>query len=171
MGMTYSFLFTGIFLDWGLGLQSDMILNVKTHRGTIYDDGNTFISTTRLATVGKGIVGCLEHEEETRNRGVYIQDIAISQNKVLEIAKKLDPDAEWELEHADTAEMERVAAEVARRKDPDMASMYGSIFRMYFGGAEYGMPFKKLDNELLGIKGMTESDLEELIKQISTGKE
>ncbi len=168
-GMTYTFLFTGIFLDWGLGLQSGMILDVKTHRGTLYDGGNTVTSTTRLATVGRGIVGCLEHGEETRNRGVYIQDIAISQNKILEIAKKLDPDAQWELTHADTAEMEKTAAEAVRRKDPDMTSMFGSIFRMYFGGEEYGMPFKKLDNELLGIKGMSDAELEQLIRDISLG--
>jgi len=171
VGMTYTLLFTGLFLDWGLGLQTGMILDVKAHSGTLYDGGNTIVSTTRLATVGKGIVGCLEHEEETKNRGVYIQDIAISQNKILEIAKKLDPDAQWDLKHADTAEMEKTAAEAARRKDPDITSMFGSIFRMYFGGEEYGMPFKKLDNELLGIKGMSDSDLEELIKDISTGKD
>jgi hypothetical protein len=37
---------------------------------------------------------------------------------------------------------------------------------MYFGGEEYGMPFKKLDNDLFGIKEMGDMELKALIAKI-----
>lgn len=37
---------------------------------------------------------------------------------------------------------------------------------MYFGGEEYGMPFRKLDNDLLGIKEIGDKELKALIAKI-----
>ena len=37
---------------------------------------------------------------------------------------------------------------------------------MYFGGEQYGMPFQKLDNDLLGIKEMGDEELKGLIAKI-----
>lgn len=127
---------------------------------------------TRLETVARGIVGCLEQEDETKNRGVYIQDVAVSQNKLLAIARKVDPEEgkEWVLEEKDTAEMERVANEVFEKGGTDVMAMAGSVFRMYFGGEQYGMPFQRLDNELLRIEGMGEEELEGLVRDIMNKK-
>ena len=40
------------------------------------------------------------------------------------------------------------------------------ILRVIFGPPEYGGQFTKTDNELLGIKGKSEADLEALFKSI-----
>lgn len=39
---------------------------------------------------------------------------------------------------------------------------------MYFGGEQYGMPFRTLDNELFGIKGMGDEELKALIAEITS---
>ena len=164
-GMTYSLLCTGLFFDWGL--ENGMILGVKNRIGTLYDGGKTVISTTTIATIAKGITGCLLYPEETKNRGVYIQDAAISQNKLVELTNKVNP-GEWDLKEASTVELEKQAAAAYERKDPHPMSMAGSVFRMYFGGEAYGQPFKKLDNELFGIKGMADQEIEAMIRSICT---
>ncbi|MCJ1394561.1 hypothetical protein MMC18_007440 [Xylographa bjoerkii] len=162
-GMTYSLLFSGLFFDWGL--ENGMILGVKNRKGTLYDGGSTVISTTTIASVAKGIIGCLLRPEETKNRGVYIQDAAISQNKLVELTNKVNPGA-WDLKEASTIELENLAMAAFERKDPNPMSMAGSVFRMYFGGELYGQPFKKLDNDLLGIKGMADEEVEMMIRSI-----
>ena len=40
---------------------------------------------------------------------------------------------------------------------------------MYFGGEEYGQPFRELDNELFGIKKMKDEELTGLIARIIKG--
>ena len=164
-GMTYSLLYTGLFFDWGL--ENGMILGVRSRRGTLYDGGKAVFSTTTVATVGKGIAGCLLHPDETKNRGVYIQDAAISQKKLVEMTSKVNPGG-WDLKEASTDELVKQAAAAHERKDPNPMSMVGSIFGMYFGHETYGQLFKKLDNELLGIKGMSDEEIETLIKDICT---
>jgi hypothetical protein len=166
-GMSYSLIFTGPFLDWGL---RGFILDVKNHTGTLYDEGLNAFSTTTIPTIVRAIVGCLQHLKETENRGVYIQDAAISQKKLLEIAQRLNPKKEWQLRYANTEDLERAAMEAVARKDTNMMSLVGAVLRAHFGGEEFGMPFKKLDNELLGIKDMTDDDLEKMIRDVSEEK-
>jgi len=164
-GMTYSLLYTGLFLDWGL--ENGMILGVKSRKGTLYDGGKTVVSFTTIATIAKGIAGCLLHPEETKNRGVYIQDAAVSQLQLVELTNKVNP-GEWDLKEANTIDLEKQAAAAFERKDPNPMSMAGAVFRMYFGGQAYGQPFEKLDNELFGIKGMSDEEIETIIRDICT---
>jgi nucleoside-diphosphate-sugar epimerase len=188
-GMTYSLVFTSLFLDWGL--DNGMVVNVKEGKAKLYDGGDRVVSFTTTTTVAKGIVGCLQHLEETKNRGIYVHDIATSQNHIIELAKQVQPEKEWETETEDTAAMEKQAQEAFLRKD--YANMIGSVsviisnsdrwfqavvvlltdisqvFRMYFGGEEYGQPFRELDNELFGIKTMKDEELTGLIARITKG--
>lgn len=122
-GMTYSLIFTSLFLDWGL--DTGMVINVKEGKAKLYDGGNTIVSFTTTTTTAKAIVGCLQHLEETKNRGVYVQDIATSQNHIIELSKKVQPEKEWATELADTAVMEKEAHEAFLRKD--YANMTGSV--------------------------------------------
>ena len=122
-GMSYSLIFTGLFLDWGL--DTGMVVNVKDGKAKLYDGGDRTVSFTTTTTVAKAIVGCLQHPEETKNRGVYVQDVATSQNHIIEIAKQVHPDKPWALETADTAVMEKEAHEAFLRQD--YANMVGSV--------------------------------------------
>lgn len=125
-GMTYSLIFTGLFLDWGL--DTGMVINVKEGKAKLYDGGDRIVSFTTTTTIAKAIVGCLQHPDETKDRGVYVQDMATSQNHMIKLAKEVHPQMEWTLENADTAVMEKEAHEAFLRKDYANATGSVSVF-------------------------------------------
>jgi uncharacterized protein YbjT (DUF2867 family) len=126
--MSYSLVFTGLFLDWGL--ENGMIVNVREGKATLYDGGDRVVSFTTTGTIAKAIVGCLLRFEETRDRGVYVQDVATSQNRIVELAKVVRPGVEWTLVEADTEVLEREAHEAFLRGD--YANMVGSVSDFIF---------------------------------------
>lgn len=165
---TYTLVVNSVFLDWGL--QKNILLNWKESKPKLFDGGKKVFSTTMLDTVGQAVVGILGHLEETKNRFVYVKDIDISQNQLLEIAKKIDPGKTWEEPIiVDTAELEKKSYESLAKGEVTPPVMMGFLFRAIFGPPEYGGQLTKTDNELLGIKGMTEADVEALLKSLIHG--
>ena len=164
-GFTYTFVSNGAFLDWGL--QMNFVLAWKEGKPTIYDGGDRVFSATALDSVAQAVVGVLEHLEETKNRFVYVKDIDITQNQLLEMAKKIDPAKKWqEPVYTDTAKVEASSNESLKKGEITPPVMYGYLFRAAFGPAEYGGKFAKDDNKLLGVKGKTEAEVEKLFKSI-----
>lgn len=167
-GFTYTLFCNNAFLDWGL--EQNFLLAWKDGKPKLFDGGNTVFSSTALDSVGQGVVGVLSHPDETKNRFVYIKDIDISQNRLLEIAKSVDPTKTWqEPIHASTAELERASNESLAKSQISPPVMYGLLFRALFGPPEYGNRFAKVDNELLGVKGKTEADVEAILRRLIVG--
>ncbi|KAI9743117.1 MAG: hypothetical protein M1818_003412 [Claussenomyces sp. TS43310] len=161
--ITYTLVRNNAFLDWGLKV--GFLFNVAGYKPTIYGDGDKVISATTLASVGQAIVGVLEHPEETKNRAVYVEDLHFSQNQLLDIAKRLTPGKTWEPVYADTVAMEAASNERLAKGLFDAETFLPYILSGIFG-KQYPANFQKLDNELLGIKGKTEADLEALLKPL-----
>lgn len=161
-GMSYTLLFSGGFLELDLG--NFFFVDVPKREATLWDGGDAIVNFTTIGTIGKAIAQILVHSEETKNRTLYISEIATSQKKVIELAKKLHPTKTWNLSYANTEVMEKQAEEAAKRGETDLMSIIGSLVRMYFGGPSYGMPFPKLDNELLGVKEFGEKELENVVR-------
>lgn len=138
---------------------------MKSGKPKIFDGGDQLFSTTTLASVGTGIVGVLSHPEETKNRDIYIQDIAISQNKILEIARKVKPEQAQEPVPVKTADTKAASDAALAKGDFSAAVMIPYLFSSLFAEG-YGNHFPKLDNELLGLKGKTEADVEEIVKSV-----
>ena len=165
---TYTLVCTNAFLDWGL--QMNILLNWKESKPKLFDGGNNLFSATTLDSIGQAVVGVLSHPEETKNRFVYVKDIDISQNQLLEIAKKVDPGKTWEEPiHVDTAELEKSSYESLAKGEFTQPVMVAFLLRAIFGPSEYGGRFTKTDNELLGVKGKTEADVEALLKSLIHG--
>ena len=159
--ISYTIIVNGAFLDWGVMV--GFIANLKGGKNRIYDDGDRPRSMSTLADVGKAVAGVLDHPEETKNRTVYIQSAAVSQNRLIEFAKKKNPSASFDIEPVDTAELEQRSYEALREEGADVTqAMYGfiavSIFREGYGGL-----FRQNDNELLGITGLSDSEIEAVI--------
>jgi uncharacterized protein YbjT (DUF2867 family) len=154
--LTYTFLYNGVFLDWGL-------LDPAGDKTQLVDGGDTIFSATTLASVANAVYGILKHPEETKNRAVYVEDAKISQNKVLELAKRAAPEKPWGVKHVRldelTDEADKKLAEGVFDYPSIMAYLYRSII-----GADNGGSFEKNDNELLGLKGKTEEELFEIVK-------
>jgi uncharacterized protein YbjT (DUF2867 family) len=162
---TYTMVCNGVFLDWGL--QKNILLNWKEGKPKLFDGGDKKFSTTTLASVGQAVVGVLNHPEETKNRFVYVKDIDITQSRLLEIAKKIDPEKKWdEPIHIKTVDLEQSSNESLAKGQINPLVMMGFIFRVLFGPEEYGGQFTTVDNELLGVKGKTEADVEALLRTI-----
>ena len=162
---TYSLVTTGGFLDWGLKM--NFLLNWKDSKPKLYDGGKNVFSSTSLDSVGQAVVGVLTHPEETKNRFVYARDADVSQSQLLDIAKKVDSGKTWEEPAViDTAAIEKSSYESLAKGEITPPVMYGFLFRALFGPAEYGGRFPKDDNELLGIKGKTEADIEGIFKSL-----
>lgn len=160
--ITYTYVVNGPFLDWGIDL--GFLLNWKGDKTTIYNDGNQPFSSSTLATVGKAVVAILSKYEETKNKSVFVKDITITQNRLLEIAKKVAPGKSWNLEYVNTADIKKDSDEKLAKGEVSQAVMVSYIMVAIFT-TEYGSAFEKDDNELLGISGVTEADVEEIWKK------
>ena len=161
---TYTLVCNNVFLDWGL--EKNFLLNWKDSKPKLFDGGKNVFSATTLDSIGQAVVGVLTHPEETKNRFVHVKDIDISQERLLAIAKKVSgPGKTWEEPTlVNTAELEKSAYESLAKGEFTPQVMYGQLFRVIFGPPEYGGRFAETDNELLGIKGKTEADVEALLK-------
>lgn len=149
---TYTLVCNNAFLDWGL--QKNLLLNWKDSKPKLFDGGKNVFSATTLDSIGQAVVGVLSHPEETKNRFVYVKDIDISQNQLLEIAKKVDPGKTWEEPVlVDTAELVKSSYESLAKGEVTPPAMTAFLLRVMFGPAEYGGRFTQTDNELLGNKG------------------
>ncbi|KAF9890001.1 hypothetical protein FE257_006681 [Aspergillus nanangensis] len=159
---SYTFMFNGAFLDWGI--QVGFLMNAKHHTATLYDGGNEPFSATRLSTVGKAVVGILKNLEVTKNRGVYFHDAVVTQNDLIAIARKMDPQ-EWMTTFASTAQIEAAGYEELGKEVPDISTaMLGFIARAVWGEG-YGGDFTgRVDNELLGLPVLTKTEVEEAVK-------
>jgi hypothetical protein len=161
--MTYTYFRNGIFLDWGL--EMSFFFDLKTGHANLYDGGDQLFSTTSLPTVGKGVVSVLTHYEETKNRGVYIHDIAISQKRLVQLAKKVKPELAWTSEPASTAKLAAKSDAALAMGDYNFGNMIPYLYQSIWAEG-YGGYYQKTDNELLGIPVMTEDDVVAVIKKV-----
>jgi hypothetical protein len=162
-GMTYTTVVNGPFLDWGINV--GFLINLNDGKPKLYDGGNTVFSSTTLASVGQAVVGVLSHYEETKNKRVFVRDIDISQNQLLDLAKKIAPEKKWEPIVVDTAAIEKASNEALAKGEVTMQVMYGYLMRGIFGEG-YGSKMETDDNKLLGIAGKTEADVEAMLKPL-----
>ena len=160
--ITYTFVVNSGFLDWGL--EHSFLLNWKGGKPEIYDSGNQLFSATTLESVGQAVVGVLSHPAETKNRQVNVQSIQVSQNKLLEIAKKVDPARKWEPVAVSTKDVESSTSESLSKGDYSMGVMYDQIKLSIFAEG-YGQPLED-ENELLGITKKTDADIVAIWKKL-----
>ena len=163
-GFTYTNIRNGAFLDWGI--EQNFLVDLKSGKPRIYDSGNQLFSSTSLASIGLAVVGVLSHVEETKNRSVYVQDLTTSQNRILEIARKVAPQLKHEPVHVDTDELLKDLNEKTAKGDYSLGTLYQflhpSLLKEGYGGL-----MEKTDNELLGIPGdKTDADIEAILRKV-----
>jgi nucleoside-diphosphate-sugar epimerase len=160
---TWTAIANGMFLDWGL--EMGVIVDPARHAAILYNGGDIPFSATTLADVAKAVIGVISNQEQTANRLVYVHSALVTQNQLVQCAKREDK-IEWdilektteavkldsfkELEKGDTADIE--------------AAMLGFCVTAMFD-AQYGCDFSsKLDNELLGVREMNEVEIRRLVE-------
>lgn len=161
--LTYTLVYNNAFLDWGL--EHDFILRISDAKPVIIDGGDLPFSATTLGSVADAVVGILTRPEETKNRSVRIHDIVTSQNQLLALAKKVAPGKSWEVVPVKLDDL-TVAADARLAKgiyDVETFAPYLSRATLDPG---FGGKFDTTDNELLGVKGVSEDEVTQILKKI-----
>ncbi|KAL9084902.1 MAG: hypothetical protein Q9165_007855 [Trypethelium subeluteriae] len=157
--ITYTLMMTGPFLDWCMG--TTLIVDLKGGVTPVFEGGNQEASMTTLPDIGRAVAGVLKHPKETENRSVFTQSASLTQNRVLAIASKVTG-KKYETKPANSAELEKDARE--RVAKGDMSAMFDFLKRAIWGeGFGGNVPRSKLDNDLVGVKELTEKQLEDVI--------
>ncbi|KAI2602056.1 putative oxidoreductase CipA-like protein [Hypoxylon sp. NC1633] len=159
--LTYSFISNGPFLD--LGLHMPFIVDLKGRSAILYNGGDRPFSTTLIPDVAKAVSGVLKHPEETKNRNVFVHSALLTQNKVLELSKKLFGSEGWQTTTTETdALLKKANADLEEGK----VDRFGFIASIVWGEG-YGSIFEKVDNELLGIKELDDEGLKNLLASVA----
>ncbi|KAI5863711.1 NAD(P)-binding protein [Durotheca rogersii] len=161
--LTYTIILNGPFLDWGIRV--GFLANVKERTIDLADGGNRKASASTLATVAKAVEGVLKNPEQTKNRAVYVQDTAISQKELEERLKKATGTTEWTETVSSVEEGVKQGWEEAKKAQPDPWVLFGTTVKAAIWGDGYGGHFQKLDNDLFGIKELTEAELQAVIEK------
>ena len=163
-GMTYSLICNGPFLDWGITV--GFIMNLKPKNITLFDGGNRLFSTTSLPTIAKAVTGVLTHLEETKNRAVYVQDTATTLKKLAAMGEKATG-GNWEQSVVAVDEMLEQAWAELKKDKPNPEVFVFNFLKASIWGEGHGGHFEKLDNELLGLKQMSDAELQKLVNSLA----
>ncbi len=160
--LTYTTVYNGAFFDWGI--KHNFLLNGSEGKASLIDDGEYIFSATTLPSIADGVIGILSHPEETKNRAVYIHNAVLSQNQLLSLAKKANPNKSWEVTHVKLSELTKESDERLAKGLYDLQTFGPYIIRAIFDPAYGGNYTGFTDNELLGVKEFNEAELLEIVK-------
>ena len=134
----------GPFLDFGLN-HGFLGPDLRKKQITYLDGGIANSSTTTLATVAKFVVGVLMKLEETKNRAVYVQDVALTLKDLFRLSKQALGEKGWiELDGGTTEDKEKLSYEKLAEGQKDMGVFLGFLMSAIFREG-YGGHFQQLD--------------------------
>ena len=157
---SYTFLFTGPFLDWGL--KTGFLLKLAGPSIEIYGGGDRKVSTTTLSGVGKAVSGILNDLNATKNQALFVREADITQNQLLKLAGK-----KVTVEHVSTVDLERKAYKELGKPNPNVFFLIVSFIKRCIFGEGYGGHFSKedLSNDSLGIKTLSDGELQAIVSK------
>ncbi|KAJ5966329.1 hypothetical protein N7481_013043 [Penicillium waksmanii] len=175
LGMQWITVCCGFWYDYSLaGGDARFGFDLNKRSLTLYDDGNTKVSTSMLSQVGRAVAKVLSlnelpEEENDKsltlstflNKGVYIKSFAVSQNDIFESVKRVTgtTDADWTITHEDTKK--RYEDGLAQVKKGNMAGFAKLLYaRSFYPDASSDLSYR-VQNELLGLP---EENLDESTK-------
>ncbi|KAI1296351.1 hypothetical protein F5Y03DRAFT_295698 [Xylaria venustula] len=159
--ISYTHIYTGPFFDWGL--KAGLFLNASEKTITLYDGGERRFSTTTLETVGKAVVGVLRKPDETKNRGIYVQDAAPTLKQIKAVAEKVTG-TPWQSKVVSVEnDLLPPVEDELKKESPDHGKIVFPLIVASISGEGYGSHFQKLDNELLGLGQFTDADIEAVV--------
>ncbi|CAG8286403.1 unnamed protein product [Penicillium salamii] len=155
----YTLFAVGPFLEFVMSMP--FLADLQTQEVKLYDDGQHPFSSTSISSVGRAVSGALRNAEATKNRLVTVHDVVLAQSKVLSLAKKYSgPEAQWIINPVSSAaEFESTLGSI-EKNGLDLFNTLALLKAALFGG-KYDTKFESLDNELIDLPILSESQLEE----------
>jgi uncharacterized protein YbjT (DUF2867 family) len=160
---TYTFVFNNAFLDWGI--DRGFLIDLKNKKADIYDGGDVPFTSTPIPMVAKAVAAVLQHPEETKNAEIRVHGARLTQNKFLELAKRVVGEDGWQISETTTKDLEQQSYENLK-KDPSAFMGWAiGMLKVAIHAPGFGGDFSSNnDNKFLGLKEMSESEVEELIR-------
>ncbi|KAM0478951.1 hypothetical protein ACHAPX_004929 [Trichoderma viride] len=161
-GLSYTFLYTGPFLEWAL--LKGFFLNPDNADAHVWNGGDIPIGTTRLSDVGLAIVNTLLRPFETENRHLYVASRVTTQNEILAAVREMHPEIKFSIVPRDLESSLAAAWEAAksgRSGEPGFIRDFLSVC-LYKFHREYKVDDQR-DNDLLGIKTLSEEEFKQVI--------
>lgn len=166
--ITYTTVSNGAFLDWILRTGA-MKIDVFHKKVQYLNDGALPFAWTKLSSVGDAVVNVLRKAEQTENRSFYISSVFMSQKSMVDLAKKTLGDEDWEETKLDMDQKLKEATESMKTGNVSMDAIIDMI--LWSAGTVYAPRWEQLqDNELLGVKRMTDEEVCKLIRDIAAEK-
>ena len=160
--MTYTYIYTNVLMDWSL--EAGILLDLCNAKACLYDGGNKQVSMCTMPAVGKAVVGVLLNYEATMNRAIYVHEAVISQKALLSYAMKVTPHLQWRHERANLEDLQD-GRQRKQTRSSDLSTFHVGAMKAAFSEG-FGNSFDVVDNKLLGIEMMSESDLMSLIRSL-----
>lgn len=165
LGMQWITVCCGFWYDYSLaGGEARFGFDFDRRSLTIYDDGNTRISTSTLSQVGRAVAKVLSLKELPQdendksltfsaflNKGVYIKSFVVSQNDMFQSVKRVTgtTDADWTITHEDTKK--RYEDGLAQVKAGNMAGFGKLLYARAFYPDESSDLSEKVQNDVLEL--------------------
>lgn len=163
--MTWSIVANGPFLDWNL-YTAFLGIDLLNRKASLMDGGENKVPWTTLDSVAKAVVGIMHHPEETENRPIYVYSVVKSPKEMVgHVQATLGVDG-WETTDVDAEEANNKAVGDLFAGKFDM-QILATMIRYANSRSTMAAPWPKPDNALVGIKEMSDGELEDLIKEIS----
>ncbi|CAJ0543897.1 Ff.00g039810.m01.CDS01 [Fusarium sp. VM40] len=163
----YTIVSTGPFLEYALG--SPLFLDFHNRTIDLYGDGNVRVSTTSIAGIGQAIAGALKKPDQTKNRVIHVHEAVISQNQLLQLAKKAEPTATWTENKIEPEKALEEATDKFIQSPTDPSSLVGILKAAILSG-KYDAEYQKTDNEVVGLPFLSDKELERRFLSLLTQK-
>jgi uncharacterized protein YbjT (DUF2867 family) len=161
---TYTIVSNGPFFDWGLA-SGFMGIDLKNKRAGLFDGGENVHTWTNVDDIGKAVANVLAHPEETANRTAYISTVTKSQKQVAQLAQEALP-GDWDVSRAPTTEQYKEAL-LSLQKGIVNYGVIAPLIQYGTQQKDLAHPLEKDDNELLGIRQMTDDEIKQMIKELA----
>ncbi|KAI3324989.1 putative isoflavone reductase family protein CipA [Xylariaceae sp. AK1471] len=164
-GMTWTVIVNGAFLDLNMAL-GFLGIDVPKRRAEIISGGDTPTYYTTLEMIGQATAGVLLHPAETANRSVFIHSVVKTQNQLLALAQQALGSEGWTISHEDNKEKFAWAVAEMAKGTFDLPVVMHQIRRV-ISDPEVAREPAQYDNELLGLKSMTDEEVMEMVRKIA----
>jgi hypothetical protein len=160
---TYTLVCNNEFFDWDLDFNFGV--DIKAKKMEIFDGGDVPFTASPLDFVARGIVSVLQHPPETANRVVRLHGKTMTQNKLLEILQRFVGKEGWQITHANLEDREKEAYEMLQKDPSNMMAWAVAFLQCAVWGKDFGIDFSNNnDNELLGLKELSDAEIEEIVR-------
>lgn len=162
--ITWTAISNNAFLDWALRM-SFVNIDLLNKKIVLMNDGDHIFTWTVLSAVGTAVSNALMHAEKTKNRTCYIYSIQKSQKEVATLAKEAVGTEGWNTESVDMENVFREAMSAVNSGNYSWQVM-GDLIRYSISTPGFSGPVEKDDNDLLGVRPMSNDEVKSMIKEI-----